>query len=99
MVVALGLVVWAAVFVCLLAAQAIEADVERRWDEAWMIGWENRRGTSIDELIERLGVAEGMRRQVRKSVGERIVIESKHEILEFPKPPKKEKKKAEESSQ
>lgn len=54
MVIVLGLVVWGGVFVCLLAAMAIEADVERRWDESWALSWEESHGGSIDPLIERL---------------------------------------------
>ncbi len=167
LIVVLGLLVWGTVFVCLLAAMAIEADVERRWDEAWALDWEKRHGASIDELIERLaqqarrwrlakrllsmylvvglvalvvlgvfqyqrwltlspdafrgamlfgvaligllllpfrvvceiglGLVEGMHRQVRNAVGERVVISSRQEIDEIPKPTKgKEKEKAKE---
>lgn len=58
MVVVLGLAVWGGVFVCLLVAMAIEADVERRWDESWALSWEQGHGGSIDPLLERLAKQE-----------------------------------------
>ncbi len=50
----LGVAVWGLVFLALLAALAVESDVERRWDEAWAIDWEARTGRQIDELIDSL---------------------------------------------
>ena len=52
--VAVGLVVWGLVFACLLAAQAFESDVERRWNQAWILDWERRRRSTVDDLIEQL---------------------------------------------
>lgn len=64
--VAVGLVVWGCVFACLLAAQAFEADVERRWNQAWILDWERRRGATVDDLIERLaGQVRGWRKATR----------------------------------
>ncbi len=154
---ALGVVAWSVVFIFLLASLAIAADVERRWDESWVLDWEQRTGLSVDVLIDRLGgqvsrwrlgrrlltiyllagiaalvllaalqfnrwamtattfrdvmlfvlaivglillplrvsaeiglgLVEGMYRQVRRAVGERIVIESRAELTEIPRPPK-----------
>lgn len=51
---AIGIAVWGAVFVLLLVALAVEADVEKRWHEDWALEWERVRGKPIDELIESL---------------------------------------------
>lgn len=51
---AIGIAVWGAVFLLLLVALAVEADVERRWNEDWALEWERVRGKPIDELIDTL---------------------------------------------
>ena len=54
LVVGLGVAMWGLVFLLLLGAMAMEADVERRWNEAWAEQWEQAHGGSIDALIGRL---------------------------------------------
>jgi hypothetical protein len=52
--IALGVAAWGAVFLFLLVSIAIAADVERRWDENWVMNWEERNHGSIDVLLDRL---------------------------------------------
>lgn len=163
LLVAVSVLVWAVVFLCLIAATAVESDVERRWTEAWAIEWESRHGVPIDDLIDRLagqaarwrtarrllgfyvllglaglagvaalewrgaplsppafrslmvflaaitglvflplrvlaevgqGLVEGMYRQVRAATGEKLVIESRREIAELPRPERPKRVKA-----
>jgi hypothetical protein len=64
-----GIVAWGAVFISLLIAMAISADVERRWNTAWARGWEERNGKSIDELTERLARQTGAWRTAGRLMG------------------------------
>ncbi len=52
--IALGVAAWGTVFLFLLASIAVSADVERRWDENWVMSWEGRNNSSIDVLLDRL---------------------------------------------
>ena len=67
LVVGLGVAMWGLVFLLLLGAMAMEADVERRWNEAWAEQWEQAHGGSIDALIGRLARQVGRWRLGRRS--------------------------------
>lgn len=62
---AIGIAVWGAVFVLLLVALAVEADVEKRWNEDWAVEWERIRGKPIDDLIDGLSAQHAAWRKAR----------------------------------
>ncbi len=89
---AIGLAVWAGVFLLLLVALAIEADVEKRWNEDWAFGWEQARGKPIDELIETLARQHAAWRRARSIlswyvllalglIGAAAFVQWQHEVM------------------
>jgi len=50
----LGVAIWGAVFVGLLMAVTVEADVSKNWNQQWVMNWEERTGRPVDDLLERL---------------------------------------------
>jgi hypothetical protein len=62
----IGVAVWGAIFVFLMVTIAIEADIARRWDEQWVLGWEARTGRPVDDLLDRLSNQISRWRMARK---------------------------------
>jgi len=50
----LGVAIWGAVFIGLLVAVTVETDVSRRWNQKWVMDWEERTSRPVDDLLERL---------------------------------------------